>query len=254
MSAGRHNNDRADSQVSFPGGLPTSPELRSDMAPKNTLNAQNLETLGAKRLAELLIEITSQRDDETVWSSAYQKSLKIAHGVLGWHSMAVTGAGLSLASHRLQACAPPLGGTLQRDMVGEAVARDMFAWNFSPAAVLDRHARFVPDLLEADCDFGVLLRCEGRVAPGKGEFIRRRPGDDFADLKHPSARQRRDKAAANLALEAQRPVAARRDPKKATGLPPHASLFARTAPALARSDTSWSGVRAADKSRGSSQR
>lgn len=29
------------------------------MAPKNTLNAQNLEALGAKRLAELLIEISS---------------------------------------------------------------------------------------------------------------------------------------------------------------------------------------------------
>jgi hypothetical protein len=29
------------------------------MAPKNTLNAQNLEALGAKRLAELLIDISS---------------------------------------------------------------------------------------------------------------------------------------------------------------------------------------------------
>ena len=33
-----------------------------------------------------------------------------------------------------------------------------------------------------------------------------------------------------------------------------ASLFARTAPALARSDMSWSGARASDKFRGSSQR
>lgn len=56
VSARRHINDRTDSQVSFPGGFNVT---RASMAPKNTPNAQNLEALGAKRLAELLIEISS---------------------------------------------------------------------------------------------------------------------------------------------------------------------------------------------------
>ena len=70
-----------------------------------------------------------------------------------------------------------------RGLQREAVAGDMFLRDGVPAAMGDGDAGVLADGLEGDLDFGDLVRCESRLAPGEGEAVGTVPGGDAADFE-----------------------------------------------------------------------
>lgn len=115
---------------------------------------------------------------------------------------------------------PPSGGPLKRDVLGEAVARQMPLWKSVPGPVFDRHARLLSSGLEKNLDLRTLFGREARLPPGKDETLAGLPHGYPTDLESLAIRKAGDEATTHARLEPQFTVALWSDPKERVGLPP----------------------------------
>src|SRR5579864_449974 len=117
--------------------------------------------------------------------------------------------------------------TSQEENVRKSVPRNMLLRHAVPSAMLDGDARLLPDRLEPNFDFGVLIARKRRLAPPEDKPAPGFPSAHATDLEDFSVRQLFDEATAFAAFETHDAGAARRKPKQHVGLPPTADFLGK---------------------------
>src|SRR5215472_32466 len=119
---------------------------------------------------------------------------------------------------------PPLAMAAHENRVGKTVAGHMLRRHAFPAMMLDGHAGFPAQRLEAHLDPGLLAGREGGLPPGEGEACPRLPGRDATDLEDLAGGSRLCEAAAFAFLEGETTRWTTREAEQPVGLPPEADL------------------------------